>query len=224
MRQSAGSEQAPSRKPEGEEQKRLFFALELSENWRDAALQAQNGLKSRFGGEHCRWTSPIDMHLTLLFLGEQPVARLPQIVAAGTSAAASLSPFTLKLADLGVFPDHGVPRVLWLGAQEETDRSATRLAAALREPLDPWIHDWKPLRLHITLTYVRQNAPRIDFPSAVGLPKDTQSSETAGNARTSPLVVSRFVLMETVPAESRDTQQESRYTPVHSFLLCGSAA
>lgn len=224
MRHHEGLEQEFSRKSGGEEQKRLFFALELSENWRDAASQAQNGLKSRLGAEYYRWTSPKDMHLTLLFLGEQPVSRLPHIVAAGISAAASIAPFTLTLAEPGVFPDRGAPRVLWIGAREEADRSATRLAAALREPLETWIHDRKPLRLHITLAYVRRNTPRADFSSVLGLSKDVQLMKAERRARDSSLLVSRFVLMETAPAESRDTETESRYTPVHSFVLGGAAA
>jgi 2'-5' RNA ligase len=57
-----------------------------------------------------------NLHLTLKFLGNVPVADIPKVSDAIARATKSVSPFELTFSDCGSFPQHGRPSVLWIGA------------------------------------------------------------------------------------------------------------
>src|SRR5688572_15193852 len=57
-----------------------------------------------------------NLHLTLKFLGNVPVADIPKVSDAVERAAATVSPFELTFFDCGTFPPRGRPSVLWIGA------------------------------------------------------------------------------------------------------------
>ena len=54
---------------------RLFVAVELPDAWR-AYLAARMAELERLAPGYARWVAPELLHLTVLFLGEQPPARL----------------------------------------------------------------------------------------------------------------------------------------------------
>lgn len=85
---------------------RLFYAL-----WPDPALRAQ--LAALLTGVQGRLVPPANLHITLAFLGQQPVTRLPELL--DIAARARLSPMTLVLDHFGYFRRHGV---LWVGPRE----------------------------------------------------------------------------------------------------------
>lgn len=85
---------------------RLFYAL-----WPDPALREQ--LAALLTGVHGRLVPPANLHITLAFLGQQPTARLPELL--DIAARARLSPMTLLLDHFGYFRRHGV---LWVGPRE----------------------------------------------------------------------------------------------------------
>jgi len=106
---------------------RLFFAF-----WPEPALRASLRRRTRdavrrSGG---RPVPAANLHLTLLFLGNQAEARLPEIMDAAASALPP--PGELRLSRVGAFPR---PRVLWAGPERTPLRLSTsvrRLRGALR--------------------------------------------------------------------------------------------
>lgn len=197
--------------------RRLFYAVQLDAAAREYATQAQRALRESPGlsrARHFRWVNPVDMHLTLFFLGEQSADDIPAFMAAGNAAAAQGRPFTLNLRGLGQFPSDGAARVVWLGAHEAASQQANGLASRLRTNLKSFGADRVAFNPHITLGYVRPSADQKELSRTMKHslvdPRVTEQHD---------LLVSQFVLMESLRSvDLRDTGK-SRYTVVHSFLL-----
>lgn len=69
-----------------------------------------------------RWTKAENLHLTLRFLGDIEETLVNQIYTCMQKAVTGISPFTLTLHGMGVFPNLARPRVLWLGIGEGKER------------------------------------------------------------------------------------------------------
>ncbi len=68
------------------------------------------------------WVRPENVHLTLKFLGNIDPARVSEVATALATATLSFQPFSLSLGKIGLFPEKGAPRVLWVGLTDEENR------------------------------------------------------------------------------------------------------
>ena len=100
---------------------RLFVAVDLPENVREALGRIQNGLRQR-DLTGLRWVRPQGIHLTLKFLGETPAERVPAIEGALAAAVRGAEPFRLALGTPGTFGGRRGPRVVWLDITGEVER------------------------------------------------------------------------------------------------------
>ncbi|MEX0915665.1 MAG: RNA 2',3'-cyclic phosphodiesterase [Wenzhouxiangellaceae bacterium] len=154
--------------------RRLFFALWPSPEIRAGIVRRReliNGLSRRRVPDH-------NLHLTLLFLGDQPADRVPRIVdAAGELRAPA---FDLLLDRFGWYAR---ARVAWLGGPAPAGGQA--LAAGLTARMDALelAFDRRPWAPHVTL--FRKVAKRPEPPAVEPL----------------DWPVSRFVLIESVPGK-----------------------
>jgi 2'-5' RNA ligase len=123
---------------------RLFFAL-----WPDSATRRALRKSCRDAVAFCggRPVSPKHYHLTLAFLGNVPVERLPAIRRA--AAVVPMPALSIDMDCFGYFPG---ARVLWIGPTEVPAELA-RLAGALWQALAPL--DLRPehraFRPHLTI-------------------------------------------------------------------------
>lgn len=126
---------------------RLFFALWPSPELQGALYDLACRLQPQAQGPALRLMQPENIHLTLLFLGQIPTARLDELMQ--MAAAIQLPPFALTLDKLGCFPK---AQVVWAGIRQPPPTlfqlaDALRLGSApLGLPLDP-----RPLSPHVTL-------------------------------------------------------------------------
>jgi 2'-5' RNA ligase len=86
---------------------RLFVALSLPPPVRDALAALAQPLPG------VTWTRPEQLHLTLRFLGDVPVAQHEAMLE--RLAGVHVEPFILPVEGLGTFPANRPPRVLWAG-------------------------------------------------------------------------------------------------------------
>jgi 2'-5' RNA ligase len=95
---------------------RLFAAVELSRDTRDAMAAEQKRLAAVIGreGSRLKWVRADQAHLTLVFLGAVDEARVPALVDA-FGERIDLPPFDIVFSGAGLFPPRGAPRVLWVG-------------------------------------------------------------------------------------------------------------
>ena len=143
---------------------RLFIAVKLSDEMKDALLSVQHRLYTR--GVRGRYTPEENLHLTLVFIGEYPEADLVM----DALSAFSFTPFDLTLEGMGCFDD-----LLWAGTKESVPLTAAarRIRRALADRDIPF--DRKRFSPHITL--IRKatgKIPGIEVP-AVSMTVDSVS-------------------------------------------------
>jgi 2'-5' RNA ligase len=109
--------------------------------------------------ESLRWVPPEQWHLTLVFCGDVEERRVPELSERLGRAAARTSPFPVRLAGVGTFPNQAArARVLWTGLTGDTtslSRLAERCSAAARRT-GIEVED-RPFRPHLTLARARRD-------------------------------------------------------------------
>jgi 2'-5' RNA ligase len=105
-----------------------------------------------------KW-SPLDnLHITVKFIGNWPENRLHELDAA-LAAIPPRDSFEIQICDLGWFPDHRSPRVLWAGVQncpalldlaKETEARLEALGIAKEE---------RAFAPHLTLARIKNPIP-----------------------------------------------------------------
>jgi len=98
---------------------RCFVAVQLSDDLCEAIWMLQKQLQKHSPMRGLRWIDPGDLHITIKFIiGGVPAIQLPRIVTALDNIAEKRDPFTIKLKNLGTFPNIHRPSLLWLGLDE----------------------------------------------------------------------------------------------------------
>jgi RNA 2',3'-cyclic 3'-phosphodiesterase len=101
------------------EKKKLFIAVGFDEHFQN--LMAPWIKKIRTSIEqrevYPKWTAPNNYHVTLVYLGETEIERIPAIEKALINVANRHDSFSLKIRGLSAFPSLQSGRVIYLGVQ-----------------------------------------------------------------------------------------------------------
>ncbi|MEM7802299.1 MAG: RNA 2',3'-cyclic phosphodiesterase [Chloroflexota bacterium] len=137
---------------------RAFIAIDLPLEVKETLEDIQFDLLDHVSEEAVRWVKPETMHLTVRFLGDGVGPEvIPPICDRLDHIGAATPAFSLKMGQLGCFPDRRKPRVLWIGLASEDSamlRSIRRQIDELLEPLG-WDRDKRGYTPHLTLGYVQ---------------------------------------------------------------------
>ena len=150
---------------------RAFIAIGLPANVKAALGDVAAALAAGVPRGAVRWVRPEQIHLTLRFLGDTPIDRLPALAAALDDVAGRQASFALRLTTTGCFPNAHRPRVVWVGLGGEAAALAALVAdlnaalGALGLPPED-----KPFRAHLTLGRVKDGRGAQDMPLAVDVP------------------------------------------------------
>jgi len=138
---------------------RLFFALWPDAPTRDALLQAQQALAVTGG----RPLHPLDLHITLAFLGQVPPEQLPCVLAAADRIEAPSLAFTLSRQ--GVWRG---PRVAWV-APEPSPLALSDLVDQLWRQLGGcgYRPEPRPYQAHVTLLRKARMVDEAPLASAI---------------------------------------------------------
>lgn len=99
------------------ESKRLFIAIPFG--FDATFVQKFNRIRTcTCKLDRANWVNPSLFHLTLKFLGETSVDRIPDICKAMQESLRGQAPFDFVLDKVGAFGSRYQPRVLWLGPDE----------------------------------------------------------------------------------------------------------
>jgi 2'-5' RNA ligase len=141
---------------DGTATQRLFIAVDVSAATGEAIGRALAPLRA--SERAVAWVADEKLHLTLRFLGEQPVAGLPALRAALSAAAGQVPALRLGLGGFGAFPSIRRPRVLWIGVE------ANVALALLYQKVDDACaslglgREARPFHPHLTIGRVRPRA------------------------------------------------------------------
>ena len=168
---------------------RSFIAVELPKEIKNELKRVQDIL-NRGNPAWLRWVNPDSIHLTLKFLGDISSDKVEEITMAITDASNKISPFSLKIEGLGVFPNLRRVQVVWVGlgggiAQlNKLQKQVEANIAILGYPEES--RDFTP---HLTLARVRNQ------PSPSELQKFTQLLTMTKFASTHEIEVKAVKLM-----------------------------
>jgi 2'-5' RNA ligase len=93
--------------------KRLFAAIKIHPSAR--FISVLNAISASLSHERIKWVEPENMHLTLKFFGETAENKIPAICKAMQNSASKSKPFTLNIANTGIFGSRYDPKVIWFG-------------------------------------------------------------------------------------------------------------
>lgn len=151
---------------------RIFIAVEVAPELQQVIAETEQRLEE--AGAKLRWTKPANLHFTLRFLGEIPLAQVAKAKVATREAAAGVTPFSIELTSMGAFPSVQRPRVVWVGVGEGHEAMQ-----ALAERLDERLAHYRfplesrPFQVHLTLARVRDSREWGSLVRALDRFKDT---------------------------------------------------
>jgi 2'-5' RNA ligase len=99
--------------------KRLFAAIKIHPSASYISLFNEISLSLRH--ERIKWVEPENTHLTLKFFGETDEKKIPGIKQAIEVAVESSHPFSLKIANTGIFGSRYDPKVIWFGIEKQNE-------------------------------------------------------------------------------------------------------
>ena len=141
------------------EQVRLFVACEVPDDVKRDIGEVIESLRSRSGAA-VRWIKSDGVHVTLKFLGEVPVKKLPAVKLAIQEAVVGHSPFELEFSNIGTFGGREGLRIMWIGVAGDVLRLEALVravnAALAVVGFEP---ERRPFRPHLTLGRVRDEIP-----------------------------------------------------------------
>lgn len=145
---------------------RYFLAVHPQARFLAALTTQLDPLRDR---SHLAWTPPQRWHLTLHFLGDWPAERASALQSA-LAQTAWPQEFVVNPGPLGVFPERGAPRVLFL--HMASDGQLAQLADAVRGVVNrTWPdgpQDNRSFRGHLTLARGRGSLTADELNSLVG--------------------------------------------------------
>lgn len=129
--------------------KRLFLALPIPAPLKSTIKNIQKPWQSL--DLPINWHAGRLLHLTLAFLGEQPVDRIDILTELMEKVGRQSARFRLQLEAPGAFPSFGHPQVLWMGV--EPSMALIRLQRQLVQELESagFTREIHPYHPHITI-------------------------------------------------------------------------
>jgi RNA 2',3'-cyclic 3'-phosphodiesterase len=95
--------------------KRLFIAVKVDPE--DELLRIISSLKAALGSENIKWVDPVNIHLTLSFIGDTEEKRIRDLDNMLRDRCSGFGRFDFILIGTGVFKSFRDSRVLWAGIQ-----------------------------------------------------------------------------------------------------------
>lgn len=190
---------------------RAFIAIPLPAILLGELASLQQRLEKQMPPRSVKWVRPEGIHLTLKFLGDTPVDRLPAIGQALNSIAQEFPRNTFAVAGMGCFPNLRRPRVVWVGVRD-VDGRLEALQKAVEEAMVPFgfAPEGRAFTPHLTLGRVGERTPGKDV-ARIGEVVAATEVGLLGE-----VTADRFALIR---SELKPTGAE--YTVLEEFLLRG---
>src|SRR5258708_18245243 len=101
---------------------RVFIAIEIPASLGTRIINHIDCLRNSVPDARASWSREDNLHLTLKFLGDIPVASIEQLSAAASIAASKGEALEIVVDGCGAFPHRGQTRLLWIGIDDQSRR------------------------------------------------------------------------------------------------------
>ncbi len=183
---------------------RLFLAINPQPEVRRAVLEATSDLRA--AAPTLNWMDESRVHLTLKFLGEQDDAIVAPLCEALDRVAQRHRQFTMRISDVGAFPNFRRARVVWMGVDRDSRFELLHHDLELAgETLGVEV-EGRAFRPHLTLARVRERTPESELRR---LSRESKRVEFECETE-----VRSIDLMQSNPG-----REGSRYERLHSAVL-----
>ena len=135
---------------------RIFCALDIPGGIRQRIREHVQSLVRSNPDIKASWTNPDSIHLTLKFIGNIGLDRIPLLSEAAAVAANGCQAFDLRIGSCGVFPSRSRAKVLWIGVNDPTGE-LTRLQQRLELECDKrdFLKEERSFKPHLTIARLR---------------------------------------------------------------------
>lgn len=142
--------------------RKLFLAVAAAEGLDPVAAQIIKKMKINTDQRQIevRWVPQGNFHVTLVFLGNVVDGKIPEIENIASEVAKHIAPFSLKIADVGGFPDEFSSRVLWFGVQNSKALRYLQETLSLSFKNNGYALDEREYSPHLTIGRLR-NPQRV---------------------------------------------------------------
>jgi 2'-5' RNA ligase len=142
--------------------KRLFVAIAFKKEIITQFVNTMTGYRELITDKGIRWTAPASLHLTLCFLGERDASIIPDIALALDQSVINQQAFILQFKGLGVFPEKGKARIVWIGIEDPQNlrllyNATLRQLLAMMDIDRPWFSP------HVTIARIGDNTKSSSF-------------------------------------------------------------
>lgn len=136
---------------------RVFCAIELPSLVCEKISEHITRLRAAVPGSPASWVRADNVHLTLKFVAEIPVGQVNDLSQAAANVVAGFPSFNIGIGNAGSFPQHGTPRVLWIGVDDYAGKLA-QLQAKLDEESRRFgfEKEVRPFNPHLTIARLRK--------------------------------------------------------------------
>jgi RNA 2',3'-cyclic 3'-phosphodiesterase len=150
---------------------KLFLALDLTPVARHALFEYVPKVQEKLDRQGMRWVRPDKWHVTLVFIGEEEIAKISDLV---LPIVAKHHEPKLRVTKVAGFPDHKRPCVLYVGIED-----LTGFLAPLQKELSDALNVEGEYVPHITLSRMKPASTKLghrlrDFIHSGAVPEDIQ--------------------------------------------------
>lgn len=183
--------------------RRLFIAVLFPKETLDAIEREMSPLRAKFA-TLVRFSPRENLHLTLIFLGDQDETDIPSISEAMDSVLQRFSKDALSFENFSYGPQEHIPRMIWMDATLQTSAYLGKIKSDISQALKArgveWKEDYPLFYGHITLARFHEQ------PAATPSPL---------------LMQNRLIVREYAVGlfDSTLTADGSEYTLLHSYYL-----
>lgn len=156
---------------------RSFVAVQITEEIRRTLGVFTGNLRREVRG--VRWVKPVNLHLTLKFLGSVGQERHPELCRVLDGIATDHRRFSLTFRGAGVFPPKGRPRVVWIGITSGSGEMASLQADVdVRLEALGFPSERRPFTPHLTIGRVKDLRDPSALTEALGDVKEVEWGES----------------------------------------------
>ncbi|MDD5465917.1 MAG: RNA 2',3'-cyclic phosphodiesterase [Candidatus Omnitrophica bacterium] len=150
---------------------RAFIAIKLPADIKNAVSRMQDKLKLVL--PKVSWVKPVNLHLSLKFLGEISPKQLDKINQITAETVETITAFRIKLESLGAFPNLASARIIWIGA-DQLPKALEQIVAQLETKLAGIgiAKEDRPFRAHITIGRIKGRLDPGDLEKGINQAKN----------------------------------------------------